>query len=229
MYVGHFAIGLAIKAHCPRIPALPIMMGVGFLDLLDGIFIMMGLDRVTPNLASGPYLFFDLTFIDWDHSLLAALFWSVIWGALFLKHPPVAMIAFVSAFSHFLADWPVHNNDLALYPYASEHLGYGLWGKLGTTSWVLEGLFSVAVVAHAWRLTARRKVSLKWPCLVLAVLFVQLSPIASPMKFVATLSEPAAHMFHGLLVSLGFLIPGLLLTWLLNREEGRGVAAANSL
>ncbi|MBD8753746.1 hypothetical protein [Pseudomonas coleopterorum] len=219
MYVGHFAIGLAIRARYPKVPALPIMMGVGFLDLLDGIFILLGFNTVTPNLASGPYLFFDLTFIDWDHSLLAALFWSVIWGLLFIKHRAVAAVAALAAFSHFIADWPMHNSDLALYPYSIEHYGYGLWGKLGTLAWVLEGAFSAVLAVYAWRISARRGVSLVWPCAVLVVLFLQLSPVASPMKFVATLQEPLTHILHGALVSLGFLIPGLLLTWLLDRAE----------
>lgn len=219
MYVGHFAIGLAIKARYPKVPALPIMMGVGFLDLLDGIFILLGFNTVTPNLASGPYLFFDLTFIDWDHSLLAALFWSMIWGLLFIKHRAVAAVAALAAFSHFIADWPMHNSDLALYPHSIEHYGYGLWGKLGTLAWVLEGVFSAVLAVYAWRISARRGVSLVWPCAVLVVLFLQLSPLASPMKFVATLQEPLTHILHGALVSLGFLIPGLLLTWLLDRAE----------
>lgn len=219
MYVGHFAIGLAIKARYPKVPALPIMMGVGFLDLLDGIFILLGFNTVTPNLASGPYLFFDLTFIDWDHSLLAALFWSMIWGLLFIKHRAVAAVAALAAFSHFIADWPMHNSDLALYPHSIEHYGYGLWGKLGTLAWVFEGVFSAVLAVYAWRISARRGVSLVWPCAVLVVLFLQLSPVASPMKFVATLQEPLTHILHGALVSLGFLIPGLLLTWLLDRAE----------
>lgn len=219
MYVGHFAIGLAIKARYPRIPALPIMMGVGFLDLLDGIFIILGFNTVTPNLNSGPYLFFDLTFIDWDHSLLAAVFWSVLWGLLFVKHRPVAIVAALAAFSHFIADWPMHNSDLALYPRAVEHYGYGLWGKLGTASWILEGAFSAVLAAYAWRLSRQRGVSLTWPCVVLLVLFLQLSPFASPMKFVATLDEPLTHILHGVLVSSSFLIPGLLMSWLLNRSE----------
>ena len=219
MYVGHFAIGLAIKARYPRIPALPIMMGVGFLDLLDGIFIILGFNTVTPNLNSGPYLFFDLTFIDWDHSLLAAVFWSVLWGLLFVKHRPVAIVAALAAFSHFIADWPMHNSDLALYPRAVEHYGYGLWGKLGTASWILEGAFSAVLAAYAWRLSRQRGVSLTWPCVVLLVLFLQLSPFASPMKFVATLDEPLTHILPGVLVSSGFLIPGLLMSWLLNRSE----------
>lgn len=224
MYVGHFAIGLAIKARCPNIPALPIMMGVGFLDLLDGIFIMLGINTVTPNLKSGPYLFFDLTFIDWDHSLLAAVFWSLLWGALFMKHKPVAVVAALAAFSHFLADWPMHNADLALFPNSVEHLGYGLWGKLGTLSWVLEGIFSLGLVAWAWCATAKRNVSLMWPAVVLVALFLQLSPVASPMKLIATLNEPYTHMLHGALVSLGFLLPGLLLTWLLDRSERQGLS-----
>lgn len=219
MYVGHFAIGLAIKARYPKVPALPIMMGVGFLDLLDGIFILLGFNTVTPNLASGPYLFFDLTFIDWDHSLLAALFWSMIWGLLFIKHRAVAAVAALAAFSHFIADWPMHNSDLALYPHSIKHYGYGLWGKLGTLAWVLEGAFSAVLAVYAWRISARRGVSLVWPCAVLVVLFLQLSPVASPMKFVATLQEPLTHILHGALVSLGFLIPGLLITWLLDRAE----------
>lgn len=113
----------------------------------------------------------------------------------------------------------MHNSDLALYPFSSDHLGYGLWGKLGTVSWILEGLFSAALLTYAWWKTSKRKVSLMWPAVVLLVLFLQLSPVASPMKLIATLNEPAAHMLHGLLVSLGFLLPGLLLAWLLNREE----------
>jgi hypothetical protein len=219
MYVGHFAIGLALKARYPKIPAIPIMMGVGFLDLLDGIFIMLGLNTVTPNLNSGPYLFFDLTFIDWDHSLVAALFWSAVWGLLFLKNRPVAVIAGLAAFSHFIADWPMHNADLALYPFSTEHYGYGLWGKLGNISWLLEGLFSAVLMGYAWTLSARKGISLKWPALVLLLLFLQLSPIASPMKIAAQLQEPYAHLIHGFLVSVGFVIPGFLLSWLIRREE----------
>lgn len=219
MYVGHFAIGLALKARFPRTPAIPIMIGIGFMDILDGIFIMLGWDRVTPNLHSGPYLFFDLTFIDWDHSLLAAIFWSVVWGACFLKDRRVAAIAAVAVFSHFLADWPMHNNDLALFPLAASHIGLGLWGKLGTWSWVIEGLFAASLIAYAWVKLAKRGISLLWPTVVLTLLFFQMSPWMSFMKQVATLPEPATHLWHGGLVTIGFLIPGLVITWLLNREE----------
>ncbi len=227
MYVGHFAIGLVLKARYPRIPTLPLMLGVGFLDILDGLFILAGWDHVTPNLQAGPYLFFDLTFIDWDHSLAAALFWSLLWALLFVRHRAVAVLAFVACFSHFIADWPMHNGDLALYPFADTHLGYGLWGRLGTAAWVLEGGFCLVLLAYAWRRSAARGVSLRWPALALAVLFLNLSPWLSPMKHIAGLDAPAASLLHGALVTAGFLLPGLLLTWLVNRAE-RGATGARA-
>ena len=219
MYVGHFAIGLAMKARCPKVPALPIMMGIGLLDILHGVFILTGIDRVTPNLERGPYLFFDLTFINWDHSLLMAVFWSLCWGAIFLKSKQIAVIAALAVFSHFIADWPLHNNDLAFYPFSEGHLGLGLWEVLGTMSWILEGVFTALLAVYAWRINAQRGINDLWPYLLLLVLFVQLSPLLSPMLFIATLSEPAMHLAQGALVALGFIVPGLLFTWLLTRAE----------
>ncbi|GGZ35458.1 hypothetical protein [Asticcacaulis endophyticus] len=164
-------------------------------------------------------LFFDLTYIDWDHSLAAALFWSAAWAALFIKDKRIAVVAFVAAFSHFVADWPMHNSDLALYPNSDIHMGYGLWGKLGVASWVLEGVFVLTLAVYAWIQSEKRGVSMLWPSVVLALLFLNLSPWLSPMKHVATLNEPAAHILHGILVTGGFLLPGAIMTWLINRSE----------
>ena len=219
MYVGHLAIGLAIKSKFPHMPALPIMLGVGFLDIIDGLLILLGFNHVTPNLDSGPYLFFDLTFIDWDHSLLMALLLSALWASFFLKNKKVALIAGIACFSHWLSDWPMHNMDLALYPYSIEHMGYGLWGKWGTGAWIFEGIFSAIVVAYAWWNFKKYNVSILWPTLLLVLSFIQLSPWLSPMKQAAMLNEPTASMVHGVLVFLGFLVPGLVSTWLIQRAE----------
>lgn len=199
--------------------------GVGFLDILDGLFIILGWNHVTPNLLAGPYLFFDLTFIDWDHSLAAALLWSCVWGAFFLNDKRVAAFAFVACFSHFLADWPMHNADLALYPFSTLHLGMGMWGKLGTMSWIIEGLFVAVLAGYAYLSSMRRGVDLRWPMVVMVLAFINLSPWLSPMKHVATLGQPSATLVHGALVTAGFLIPGALLTWLINKAERKGAAA----
>ncbi|MFN0162216.1 MAG: hypothetical protein ACKVQQ_13375 [Burkholderiales bacterium] len=219
MYAGHFAIGLAVKARFPAVPAVPIMLGTGFLDIMNGLFVLAGIDRVTPNPASGPYLFFDLTFIDWDHSLAAAVVLSCAWAALFVKNGKVAVIAGLVAFSHFLIDWPMHNHDLALYPHSSTHLGLGLWGSLGVASWALEGVLVAVLAAYAWALGRLRGKNLAWPCALLLLLFVQMSPWFSPMRHIASLGGAAAGIGYGALVLLGFLIPGLIFCWLLNRAD----------
>lgn len=221
MYVGHLAIGLAIKSKFPKIPALPIMLGVGFLDIIDGLLIMLGINHVTGNLNSGPYLYFDLTFIDWDHSLLMAIILSVVWGMFFIKDKKVAIVAGLACFSHWIADWPMHNLDLALYPYSIQHYGYGLWGKLGTMSWVLEGIFCLILIGYAWKNFAARNQQIFWVVFLMIFTFFNLSPWLSPMKHVATLPAPYDYLIHGLFVTIGFLVPGLLITWLINRSEKR--------
>lgn len=148
-----------------------------------------------------------------------AAVWSVVWGMLFIGQPKVALVAGLASFSHFVADSPMHNADLAIYPFAEDHLGYGLWGKLGAVSWVLEGLFAALLCAYAWWIERKRGVNITLLCVLLAVVFVNLSPWLSPMKLVATFQEPAAHLVHGLLVTVGFLLPGAGLVWLWGRAE----------
>ncbi len=217
MFVGHLAIGVAIKAGAPRTPTWPIMIGVSLMDILNGLFSVMGINQVTPNLARGPYLFFDLTFIDWDHSLLMALVLAILWAGLFRKDKTTAWLAGLAVFSHFLADWPLHNNDLALYPHSAEHLGHGLWGRWGTASWVAEGLFSAALLAWAWRRMQALGVSLAWPVALLTVAFFNVSPWLSPLQWVAPLPQPWPQLLFGVLTGGSFVLMSGALTWLINR------------
>jgi hypothetical protein len=53
MYAGHLAAGLLIKSDTPKLKAWPILLGVGWMDILDGIFIILGANTVTPNLMPG--------------------------------------------------------------------------------------------------------------------------------------------------------------------------------
>lgn len=227
MFVGHYAAGLAIKSFAPKVPAVPIVLGVGVLDIVDGILAIVGVNHVEPNPEAGPYLFFDLIFIDWDHSLLMAVVLSLLWGLIFLRKGwAVAAVAAGAAFSHWILDLPVHNADLALFPYSDTELGFGLWGRMLTGAWVLEGIVSAIFLVIAWiKFTSRgvRPADLIWPTVIVAVLFLALSPWFSPMWHASALGEPAAHILYGVLVVLGFLIPGLVLSRLIDRAERRAI------
>lgn len=215
MYVGHFATAVLAHALLRDVPALPLLLGTSFMDLLDGVLAFPGITLVRANPSAGPYLFYDLVFIDWDHSLYAAAFWSLVCVPLCLVAGYGRRAAWATAavcFSHWLADWPMHNHDLALYPHSEQHFGGALWSRLGTWSWVLEGAFGAACLA----LADRRRPMSKWIPITFAALFLQLSPWTAPTQFASKLSHNAANSFYGVLITLGFVVPSLLLAKLLS-------------
>jgi hypothetical protein len=55
VYFGHYAVAAAIRAKKPTLPLVPTMVGVGLIEIVDGIFIVAGVDRVTPHSAAVPY------------------------------------------------------------------------------------------------------------------------------------------------------------------------------
>lgn len=226
MYVGHFAIGLGLHARFPQVKPAAIMIGIGFLDMVNGVFVATGIDRVSPSNITAGYLFFDLDYIDWDHSLVMALLWSLAYGLLFRRDRLAAIVAGCAAFSHFLADIIVHNGDMAFWPNSQMHLGVGLWHAMPIGSWLLEGLFAVCIIAYSVRQRDRGAGSMLGPSIVLLVLFVLLSPWLSPMIFVARLSPRAATVAYGALVTIGSLIPALIITALLNRSIGKSPTGA---
>jgi membrane-bound metal-dependent hydrolase YbcI (DUF457 family) len=145
VYVGHFAAGLALKTAEPKAPTWGLLLGVGLLDLLFGPFILLGIEHasITPGVSPG----FSLDFIDWSHSLAMSLVWSVLFALFFLRRGRrVAAFLGLAVFSHFLLDLPMHPGDLALWPHAATHLGFGLWTSLPRGWWFVE----LGVIAAAW-------------------------------------------------------------------------------
>lgn len=183
MYAGHFAVGLALKAKEPRAPTWGILTGVGLLDLLFGPLVLAGVERasVTPAISPG----FTLDYIDWSHSAAMAVFWSLLFGLLFLRFGSrVAGVMTLAAFSHFLLDLPMHPPDLALWPGSPIHLGFGLWQTLPVGWWVIElGLIAVAGGYYLRRSKASEEFGGR-PYAVLAVLLalhLSNSPWLSPL------------------------------------------------
>jgi hypothetical protein len=150
MYVGHFAAGLAIKAREPRAPTWALLVGVGLLDILFGPFVLAGIERatVTPSVSPG----FSLDYIDWSHSLVMSLVWSILFAAAFARYGRRVMMAIgFAVFSHFLLDLPMHPPDLALWPNSASHLGVGLWRTFPNGWWVFELAVIAALWAYYWR------------------------------------------------------------------------------
>ncbi len=146
MYAGHFAAALALKARVPSAPTWGLLVGVGVLDILFGPFVLAGIERVslTPGISPG----FSLDHIDWSHSLVMSVVWSILFGAAFLRRGrTVAAAMAVAVFSHFVLDIAMHPPDLALWPGSATHLGFGLWRALPVGWWFVE---LGAVAAGSW-------------------------------------------------------------------------------
>ena len=146
MYAAHFASALALKAKEPRAPTWGLLVAVGWLDILFGPFVLAGVERMslTPDISPG----FSLDHIDWSHSLLMSLVWSLLFGAAFLRRGrAVAIVMGIAVFSHFVLDLVVHSPDLALWPGGTAHLGLGLWRAMPIGWWFVE---LAAIAGFCW-------------------------------------------------------------------------------
>ncbi len=142
MYAGHFAVALALKAQVPKAPTWGLLVGVGVLDILFGPLVLAGIERVslTPGISPG----FSLDYIDWSHSLVMSVMWSIVFGAAFLRRGrTVAGAMAVAVLSHFVLDIVMYPPDLALWPGSTIHLCLGLWRVSPVGWWSVE----LAVVA----------------------------------------------------------------------------------
>ena len=150
MYAGHFAAGLALKAKTPEAPTWGILLGVGVLDILFGPFVLLGLETVTLTPGQSPG--FSLDHIDWSHSLVTSVIWSILFALLFVRFGRKVMSVMAAAvFSHFILDLAMHPADLALWPGSDVHLGLGLWRLLPTGWWFFELGLVVLLLGYYWR------------------------------------------------------------------------------
>ncbi len=172
MYAGHFAAAMAMKGRMPKAPTWGLLLGVGVLDFLFGLFVLLGIEkvRVTPGLSPG----FSLDFIDWSHSLLMSVVWSVLFGLLFLRAGrSVAVIMGLAVFSHFVLDIVMHRPDVALWPGSEIHIGLGLWESLPTGWWFVELAFVAACLAYyaTWARRVRTFGGRMWGVVITVLVF----------------------------------------------------------
>jgi hypothetical protein len=132
MFVGHYGVSFMAKRVAPNIPLWALFIAVQLLDVFWAPFILLGIEkaRIVPGItASNP---FDLYYMPYTHSLVAAILWSagvlLVYRLLVRQGPSrkVALVVAVAVFSHWLLDLLVHRPDLPLYDDTAK-VGLGLW------------------------------------------------------------------------------------------------------
>jgi hypothetical protein len=144
MFVGHYAASLALKKVEKRASLGLLFLAVQFVDILFFPFVLLGIERVNiiENYTQSTH--FELEYMPYTHSLIAAIlcagFVYIIFRFFSSKINSVALVMGIAVLSHWFFDLIVHTPDLPLWNDASIKLGFGLWENAIAT-YALETVF----------------------------------------------------------------------------------------
>jgi hypothetical protein len=134
MFIGHYSVSLLAKSRDKSIPLWVLFIAVQLVDVLWALFVFTGIEKVRIVHGFTKTNPLDLYYMQYTHSLVGALGWSILAFTLYLplrkrssKGAYIApMLVGAAVFSHWVLDLIVHVPDLALYDNTYK-MGLGLW------------------------------------------------------------------------------------------------------
>jgi membrane-bound metal-dependent hydrolase YbcI (DUF457 family) len=132
MFVGHYGVSCGARPLEQRIPLWVLFIAVQFLDVLWGVFVLLGIEkvRIVPGITATNPL--DLYYMPFTHSLPGALGWAVLAALAYhvwrggTSGARASVIVGAAVFSHWLLDVLVHRPDLPLWGDRWK-IGLSLW------------------------------------------------------------------------------------------------------
>src|SRR5919112_1422767 len=140
MFLGHYGLAFAAKRAAPRASLGILTFAAQFLDELWPILLLAGLEqvRIVPGyMAASPL---EFTSYPISHSLLMAIVWGALIGALYFaarRFGRAAWVVGLLVVSHWFLDLPMHAADLPLTPGSGAKFGWGLWNSI-TATYIIE-------------------------------------------------------------------------------------------
>ena len=154
MYVGHYGPSLALKAMVKNASLGWLFIAGQMLDIIFFPLVLLGVERlvIVPHYTASTS--FELPYMPYSHSLVAAVIWSALAYAGVRwwqrgksgRGRAVALAIGAGVFSHWLCDLLVHTPDLPLWSNSSPKVGLGLWNDV-ITAFLLESAF---LIVPAW-------------------------------------------------------------------------------
>lgn len=158
MFIGHFALGFALKRVEPRVSLATAFLAAQLADTVWPVLVLAGVERVA--IAPGDTAVTPLRFesYPWSHSLLTLSLFGGVFALIHYgvqKRARAALLLGGLVISHWILDVLSHRPDMPLTPWTSHELGFGLWNSpLGTV--LVEGALFATGVAFALRATRAR-------------------------------------------------------------------------
>jgi membrane-bound metal-dependent hydrolase YbcI (DUF457 family) len=145
MFIGHYAVGLALKKKSDEIPLWLLFISVQFVDIIAFTFVLLGIEKIAYNPSKNPFLRTIIEYVPYSHSLLANVFLAFIVFLVFwkFKSKQWGIVLSLGVLSHWFLDTLVHVADMPLF-IDKFKVGLGLW-RLPWLSFLLE--LSVLVLA----------------------------------------------------------------------------------
>jgi membrane-bound metal-dependent hydrolase YbcI (DUF457 family) len=137
MFVGHYAVALALKKFEKRASLGILFLAVQFVDILFMPFVMLGIERmnIVPDFTQSTH--FELEYMPYTHSLFASALWAafayVFFRWIVVRDRSVALVVALAVFSHWILDLITHTPDLPLWSDQSIRMGLGLWNNAAAT------------------------------------------------------------------------------------------------
>jgi len=178
MFIGHYSLALASKAvrRSPSLAAAFIavqLVDIGFFSLA-----WMGIEKWRFDGALSGIMPFDLYYMPFTHSLLAAILWALVAGIVAAcwvapgRRWVVGAVIAVLVFSHWPGDLLVHRADLGLLGDGPPKLGFGLWNQPRIAMPLELALTLAGFCVYLVSTRARGAWGARAPWIVLAVLLI---------------------------------------------------------
>jgi hypothetical protein len=161
MFLGHYGVAFAARRAAPGTSLGTTAFAAQFLDELWPVLLLLGLERVriVPGLMAASPL--DFVSYPISHSLLTAVGWGLLIGAIYFavrRYGRGAWVVGASVVSHWLLDAPMHRPDLPLWPGSATLVGGGLWNSVPATVAVELALFAAGITVYVRGTRARDRV-----------------------------------------------------------------------
>lgn len=207
MFVGHYAIGFLLKKKFNEIPLWVYFIAVQLVDIMAFSLVLLGVEKMSYNPTSNPFLRTSIDYVPFTHSLSSTLIIVIIVFIFFWKLKTMNWAIALSAgvLSHWFIDVIAHTPDLPLL-FNSYKVGLGLW-NYPWLAFILEIGFFVGAGYYLYRGSKNPKRPI--------ILIVLLVLLYTPSMF-APEEEVAVAVFSLVSLSLYFIFAAM--AWWVERE-----------